>query len=57
MAKLVEVIETEIVRGKGIDTDPCRAVVQYWSKDGELLAERDPCRDGSWKPPGPRTDR
>lgn len=41
-ARLIEVIECEVSRGNGTSTDPCRAVVQYYSVDGQLLAERDP---------------
>ncbi len=43
MARVIEVIETDICRGKGTKEDRCRRVMQYWSRDGELLAERDPC--------------
>ena len=42
MAKVIQVIETEITRGKGIEGDPIRGVTQYWSLDGDLLAEHDP---------------
>lgn len=42
-AKIVEVIETVSTRGNGVDT-PVREVVQYWSKEGVLLAEQDPCK-------------
>lgn len=42
MAKVIQVIETEVTRGKGVDDDPLRGVMQYWSLDGELLAESDP---------------
>lgn len=41
-AKIVEVIETISGRGNGVDTI-FRLVTQYWSKDGKLLAENDPC--------------
>lgn len=42
--ELIEVIRTELTsRGKGTEDDPCRRVTQYWSKEGELLAEVDPC--------------
>ena len=45
-AKLQEVIVTDIKRrGNGKD-DPIRIITQYWSKDGELLAEVDPLPDG-----------
>lgn len=42
-ARLIQVIETRLtVRGSGkSEEDPIRRVVQYWSVDGELLAERD----------------
>ncbi|WP_373804517.1 hypothetical protein [Jeotgalibaca porci] len=39
--ELLEVIHTEAVRGKGTSENPVRVVHQYWSKDGELLAESD----------------
>ena len=42
-ARVVEVIETRSLRGEGTENDLCREVVQYWSFDGELLAENDPC--------------
>jgi len=40
-AQLVNVIKTESLRGKGTGDDPCRMVIQYWSTEGELLAEKD----------------
>lgn len=40
--RIREVIEVEAVRGKGIVGDCIRVVVQYYSRDGKLLAERDP---------------
>lgn len=43
MAKVIQVIEVEITRGKGIEGDIFRGVTQYWSLDGDLLAEHDPC--------------
>lgn len=39
-AKIIEVIETVSTRGNGVDT-VFREVIQYWSKDGKLLAEKD----------------
>ncbi len=33
---------TNMTRGVGTDEDPVRAVVQYWTVDGELLDECDP---------------
>lgn len=40
-ARLIQVIETDTSRGKGTMDNPVRRVMQYWSTDGELLAERD----------------
>jgi hypothetical protein len=40
-ARVIRVIETRLeVRGDGRDV-PLRAVTQYWSEDGDLLAEAD----------------
>ena len=44
-AKLIHVIETTNVRRGNGETTPIRAVTQYWSLEGELLAESDPCPD------------
>lgn len=41
MAKIIEVIETIADRGTGIDGDPYRGVYQLWTKEGELIFERD----------------
>lgn len=41
-AKVIQVIRTTAMRGKGNEDDPCRIVIQYWSLDGEMLAECDP---------------
>lgn len=41
-AKIIQVIVTEALKGKGSDNDPCRIVTQYWDFDGKLLAENDP---------------
>ena len=41
--KLMEVIVTNMTRrGSGTEGSPIRVITQYWSKSGELLAERDP---------------
>lgn len=50
MAKVIQVIETEEKRGEGIADDPIRCVMQYWSLDGELLAENDPLKAGRPSP-------
>lgn len=42
-AKVIQVIETKSNRGEGTSDDLSRQIVQYWSLEGELLAERDPC--------------
>jgi len=42
--ELLEVIHIEAVRGKGTPENPVRIVHQYWSKDGNLLAEKDDCK-------------
>lgn len=45
-ARLIEVIETNLeLRGEGTVEDPFRRIRQYWSKDGELLAEVDVCKE------------
>lgn len=42
-ARVIQVIETTLERrGDGKDT-PIRLITQYWTLDGELLAEVDPC--------------
>jgi hypothetical protein len=42
MPRLIRVIESEITRGEGDSADDrCRAVRQYHTTDGELLAETD----------------
>ena len=41
-AKVISVIETRSLRGRGTSDDPCREVIQYWDFEGNLLAENDP---------------
>lgn len=41
-AKVIAVIETEAIAGRGTEEDPVRSVKQYWSVTGELLAVNDP---------------
>lgn len=39
---MIQVIETIALRGSGSSQeDPVRRVKQYWSLDGEMLAEKD----------------
>lgn len=40
--RLIEVIEAIVPRGCGTEENPYRSVVQYWTKEGQLLAEDDP---------------
>lgn len=41
-ARVIQVIETTLLRrGKGVEDDPVRCITQYWSTEGELLAEVD----------------
>mgnify|MGYP003185227036 CR=1 FL=1 len=44
-ARVIQVIETLSLKGRGADQDPCRAVTQYWSLEGELLATVDPVKE------------
>lgn len=37
-AKVMSVIVTEALEGRGTEEDPCRIQVRYWSLTGELLA-------------------
>lgn len=46
-AKVIQVIVTESIRGRGTDLDPVRMVTQYWKFDGTLLAEFDPLVSGT----------
>lgn len=42
MPRLIQVIESQVTRGEGKDkSDPCRAVTQYHTVEGDFLAERD----------------
>lgn len=41
-ARVIQVIETKALCGAGTDEDPCRCITQYWSMEGDLLAESDP---------------
>ena len=41
-ARVIQVVETRSIEGYGTPEDVCREVVQYWSLEGELLAEKYP---------------
>ncbi len=46
-AEVMQIIRTDLeMRGKGIEGDPMRRIVQFWSLDGQLLAEVDPVVTG-----------
>ncbi|HSC57536.1 MAG TPA: hypothetical protein VLC51_10050 [Nitrospira sp.] len=41
--EIIEVVRVLITAGTGKnESDPLRPAYQYWSKDGELLAQADP---------------
>lgn len=45
--ELIQVIHTHLLRrGEGVAGDPVRVIDQYWSVDGELIAEVDSYKDG-----------
>mgnify|MGYP001164490577 CR=1 FL=1 len=37
-ARVIAVIETEALEGRGTKDDPCRIQKRYWSLEGKLLA-------------------
>lgn len=37
-AKVIQVIVTEAIEGRGTEDDPVRTIYQYWDFDGTLLA-------------------
>ena len=41
-AKVIQVIVTESVVGRGTEEDPTRSILKYWSLNGEFLAKFDP---------------
>ena len=45
MPKIIQVIESVIVRGSGMDENPYRQVIQYHTLEGKLLAEFDTMDD------------
>lgn len=51
-AKLIQVIAIESIAGEGVTGDPIRAVREYFSTDGVLLARTDGLKDlqlGKWE--------
>lgn len=49
-AKVISVIVTESIAGRGTEDDPVRSVLQYWSFQGELLAVNDSWLNTTKKP-------
>lgn len=45
-AKVIQVIQTKSARGAGTKNQPCRIVTEYWSLEGQKLAEADSQADG-----------
>lgn len=41
-ARVIRVIVTESLLGRGTADDPCRILKQYWDFNGKLLASSDP---------------
>lgn len=41
-ARVIQIIETRSSRGSGTPDQPARIVTEYWSLNGEKLAESDP---------------
>lgn len=39
-ARVIQLIETRSIEGRGTPDDPCRVIIQYWEMDGNLLTER-----------------
>jgi hypothetical protein len=51
MAKIVELIYTTTIRGKGQHkNDPVREVYQWYEKNGTLLFEKDPFEPSETEP-------
>lgn len=48
MARIIELILTEVVHGRGVEEDPVRSCPQLWTKDGKLVAEADPFKGKSF---------
>ena len=42
--ELIEVVKIEHTAGKGTADDPVRAVADYWTREGVLLATIDGCQ-------------
>lgn len=40
-AKVIQVIQTVSLKGKGTENDPARQVIQYWDFEGNLIGTVD----------------
>lgn len=49
-AKVIQVVEVNVVEGRGLEGDPTRNVVQYWSMEGKKLAVRDEWAENNLEP-------
>lgn len=47
-AKVIQVIETVVTVGEGTEKNPSRYMNQYWSLEGELLAETDTLENSNY---------
>lgn len=47
-AKVIQVIETVATVGEGTEKNPSRFMYQYWSLEGELLAEKDTLENSNY---------
>jgi len=43
--KEISIIMVTVLRGAGVEGDPYREVTQYWTLSGELIADKDSCRE------------
>lgn len=51
-AQIIEVIEVKSIVGDGTSEDPYRQITEYFSKEGDLLARREPSESlstGIWE--------
>lgn len=44
-AEVMQIIKTWALKGAGTEVDPARILIQYWSFEGGLLAERDTIKE------------
>lgn len=51
IAEVIQVIKTENCEGTGTKDDIARIVTRYWTLEGDLIAEIDPCPAGKKRLP------